>query len=64
MEKPSQPIFETYPDKAGKWRWRLKSIDGEIVAYGEPYASESDVRGAIFSLRPMVSIARVEEVTE
>ena len=31
--------FEVYKDKSGKYRWRLKAGNGEIVATGEAYES-------------------------
>jgi len=33
--------FEVYKDKAGKFRWRLKAGNGEVVASGEAYESKS-----------------------
>jgi len=33
--------FEVYEDKAGKYRFRLKAGNGEIVASGEAYESRS-----------------------
>ena len=38
--------FEVYQDKAGKYRFRLKAANGEIVAVGEAYeAKASAIRG-------------------
>ena len=34
--------FEIYPDKAGKWRWRLKARNGQIVADGSQGDSRKD----------------------
>lgn len=33
--------FESYTDKAGKFRFRLKAGNGEVVATGEAYESKS-----------------------
>jgi uncharacterized protein YegP (UPF0339 family) len=33
--------FEVYQDKAGKYRWRLKSSNGQIVATGEAYETKT-----------------------
>ena len=41
------PRFEIYRDRAGKWRWRLKSSNGEIVAVGQGYASKQKAREGI-----------------
>lgn len=32
--------FEVYPDHAGKFRFRLKAGNGEIVAQGQAYDSK------------------------
>lgn len=33
--------FEVYEDKAGKFRFRLKASNGQVVATGEAYESKS-----------------------
>ena len=33
--------FEVYEDKAGKFRFRLKAGNGEVVASGEAYESKA-----------------------
>jgi uncharacterized protein len=33
--------FEVYADKAGKFRFRLKASNGQVVATGEAYESKS-----------------------
>jgi uncharacterized protein YegP (UPF0339 family) len=33
--------FEVYEDKAGKFRFRLKAGNGQVVAVGEDYESKS-----------------------
>ena len=33
--------FEIYEDKAGKFRFRLKASNGQVVAVGEAYESKS-----------------------
>jgi hypothetical protein len=33
--------FDVYQDKAGKHRFRLKAANGEVVAVGEAYESQS-----------------------
>lgn len=42
--------FEIYQDKSGKFRFRLKAANGEVVASGEAYDSKSgaiDGTGAV-----------------
>jgi uncharacterized protein YegP (UPF0339 family) len=36
--------FETFKDKAGKHRFRLKADNGEIVCSSEPYDSKENAR--------------------
>lgn len=39
----STPTFETYPDSAGEYRWRLTAANGEILgASSEGFSSESE----------------------
>ena len=54
--------FELYTDEAGKYRFRLKSSNGEIVAVSEPYESRVDARNAIESIRSGASRSRVDEL--
>ena len=37
--KEKCPKFEVYADKAGKFRFRLKATNGQIIAVGEAYES-------------------------
>ena len=43
--------FEVYKDKAGKFRFRLKSGNGEIIAVGEAYESKTSAMHGIESIR-------------
>ena len=43
--------FETYKDKGGKYRFRLKAANGEIILASQGYASRSGVRTGIESVR-------------
>jgi uncharacterized protein YegP (UPF0339 family) len=36
----TEPVFEWYKDKAGKYRFRLKAANGEIIAVSEGYDSK------------------------
>lgn len=36
--------FEVYEDKAGKYRFRLKAGNGEVVATGEAYETKAAAR--------------------
>lgn len=37
---PTNPRFEVFRDKRGRYRFRLRSRNGEIVAQSEPYTTK------------------------
>jgi len=43
--------FEYYKDKKGKYRFRLKAGNGEIIAVGEAYESKAGCLNGIESVR-------------
>lgn len=43
--------FEIYTDKEGKYRFRLKARNGEIIAVGEAYESKESCLNGIESVR-------------
>ena len=43
--------FEVYEDKAGKYRFRLKAGNGEIIATSEAYESKAGAKNGIESVR-------------
>ena len=57
----SEPVFEWYKDKAGKFRFRLKAANGEIMAVGQAYASKDDCVNGIESVKKNAPGAPVEE---
>lgn len=56
-----EPVFEWYKDKAGKFRFRLKTANGEIIAVGEAYASKEGCVNGIESVKKNAPIAKVVE---
>lgn len=56
--------FEGYVDKAGKYRFRLKASNGEIIAVGESYSSKSACMNGIESVKKNAATAVIEEVKE
>jgi uncharacterized protein len=53
------PKFEVYKDRAGQYRWRLKSRNGEIVAISEGYTTQYNAKRSaelIKSIAPYASI--------
>jgi uncharacterized protein YegP (UPF0339 family) len=60
----SEPVFEWYTDKAGKYRFRLKATNGEIIAVSEAYSSKEACVGGIQSVKKNAPIAKIVEAKE
>ena len=56
--------FEIYKDKAGKFRFRLKAGNGEIIASGEAYESKAAVKNGVASVQKNAAEAAVVDLTE
>ncbi len=55
--------FEIYPDAAGKYRWRLKASNGQVIATGgEGYSSKASAKAGIESVKKHAASAEVVEV--
>ena len=54
--------FELYQDKAGKYRFRLKSSNGQVIAVGEAYESKAAAQSGIESVQKNAPGAPVVEV--
>jgi uncharacterized protein YegP (UPF0339 family) len=59
-----EPKFEWFKDKAGKFRFRLRAANGEIVATGEAYESKQGCLDGIASVKKNAPIAKIEEAKE
>ncbi len=59
-----EPKFEWFKDKAGKFRFRLKAANGEIIATSEAYNSKDACMNGIESVKKNASIAKTVEVKE
>ena len=59
-----EPVFEWYVDKAGKYRFRLKAANGEMIATSEGYASKQSCVEGIESVRKNAPIAKIVEAKE
>jgi uncharacterized protein YegP (UPF0339 family) len=59
-----EPKFEWFKDKAGRFRFRLKAANGEIVATGEAYESKQGCLDGIASVKKNAPIAKIEEAKE
>jgi uncharacterized protein len=53
--------FEVYEDKAGKFRFRLKASNGQIVASGEAYETKAAARKGCESVQKAADGAPIEE---
>lgn len=59
------PKFEIYTDKAGEFRFRLKSRNGEIIATSEGYKAKPSCKNGIASVvknAPEAEVVEPEEV--
>ena len=43
--------FELYTDAGGKWRFRLKAGNGQVIAVGEAYESKAAAQNGIESIK-------------
>ena len=55
--------FELYKDKAGKFRFRLKAANGEIIATGEAYESKASANKGIESVQKNAPGATIDDQT-
>ena len=55
--------FELYKDAAGKFRFRLKASNGQIIATGEAYESRASALKGIESVRSNASGAALDDQT-
>ncbi|MEM9034008.1 MAG: DUF1508 domain-containing protein [Actinomycetota bacterium] len=55
--------FEVYKDKAGKFRFRLKASNGQIIATGEAYESKANAMKGVESVRKHASDCTVTDLT-
>ena len=55
--------FELYKDSQGKFRFRLKAGNGEIIATGEAYESKAGALDGIESIRRNAQDATVDDQT-
>jgi uncharacterized protein YegP (UPF0339 family) len=56
--------FELYTDNAGKYRFRLKASNGQVIAASQGYASKKSALEGIESVRKHAPGAETVEVEE
>ena len=60
----TMPKFEIYKDAAGKFRFRLKAPNGEIIATGEAFESKDGCKKGIESVKTNAPKAQVVETAQ
>jgi hypothetical protein len=55
--------FEMYKDAGGKYRFRLKAANGEVIAVGEAYESKAGCQNGIESVKKNAPVAEIEDLT-
>lgn len=55
--------FELYKDKAGKFRFRLKAGNGQVIAVSEGYESKASANNGIASVRKNAADAKLDDQT-
>lgn len=56
--------FEVYKDNGGKYRFRLKASNGQVIASGQGYSSKESCLKGIESVRKNAPESPVIEVEE
>lgn len=56
--------FEVYEDKAGKFRFRLKAANGQVVATGEDYETKAAAIKGTEAVQRAADGATVEDLTD
>ena len=56
------PKFEIYKDKAGEFRFRLKSTNGQVIAVGEGYTTHANCLKGVESVRKNAQDAPIVKV--
>ncbi len=59
----AMPKYEIYKDAAGKYRWRLKAPNGEIIASSEAYESKDGCKNGIQSVKTNAPKAEIVDTT-
>ena len=62
FEKKTCPKFEVFSDKGGKFRFRLKARNGEIILASQGYASTSSCLAGIESVKKNAADSKTTEV--
>ena len=55
--------FELYKDSAGKYRFRLKASNGQVIATGEAYETKASALNGIESVKKSAAGAPTDDQT-
>ena len=61
FEALSHPKFEVYVDQGGKFRFRLKAVNGQIVASSKPFADKAACLACAAAVKAEAPDAPVEK---
>ena len=56
--------FELYKDAGGKFRFRLKASNGQVIAVGEAYETKTAAMSGIESVKKNAGTATVDDQTD
>ncbi len=54
--------FETYQDKAEKYRFRLKAANSQVIGVGEAYETEDSLASGIESVKRWAMESEIKEI--
>ena len=54
--------FDSYTDKAGKYRFRLKAANGQVIGASEGYETEASCKAGIQSVKRWAKEAKIKEI--
>ena len=55
--------FEVYQDTSGKYRFRLKATNGQVIATGQGYETKKSCLNGIESIRKNAPDAKLDDQT-
>ena len=60
----SNPKFQIFQDRAGRFRFRLTARNGKVVAVSDGYSTKAGCENGIRSVRENAPVAEIEELPE
>ncbi len=63
-KKETNPKFEVYKDGSGRFRFRLKAKNGQIIAASEGYRAKASCKNGIESVKRNVVGAEIVEIKQ